>query len=138
MKKPDADVRPEQSAAVVAVRFSSFARSVPEVLDAIGAAGALARQRRILLKPNLVCATPPPVTTPVELCAAVIDYVRAVSAAEIVIAEGCGDARRETGELFSTLGYADLARRTAVALVDLNHAPLILKQNPQRPCFPEM
>jgi len=123
---------------LVRVAFTDYASSVPAALDACGAGEFLAGQERVLLKPNLVNASPPPVTTPVALVEAVIQYVRAHSDADIVVAEGCGDACRETPEIFAALGYADMAARLGVALLDLNHAPLVKSENPACALFPEL
>ncbi len=123
---------------VLTLPFSSYRKSVPAILDAVGADRVLAEQTAVLLKPNLVNASPHPVTTPPECCEAVIAYVRAHCNAEIVVAEGCGDALMETGDVFEALGYADMAKRLGVALLDLNRAPLRTVRIPECPVFPEM
>ena len=123
---------------VDSVVFRSYAASVPEVLDRIGAAPVLARQEAIVIKPNLINTAPHPVTTPAACCEALIDYIRACSAAEIIIAEGCGDAGCETPEVFAALGYETLAARMGVRLVDLNTAPLRRVANAGCRRFPEM
>ncbi|WP_461211538.1 DUF362 domain-containing protein [Desulfocurvus sp. DL9XJH121] len=123
---------------LVSVGFASFEASVPEVLDACGAGEFLAGRERVLLKPNLVMAKEPPVTTPVALTEAVARYVRAhAPGAEIVVAEGTG-CGLETGEVFERLGYAGMAARLGLPLVDLNHAPLVRRENPACRVFPEM
>lgn len=124
---------------LVSVPFEDYARSVPRALDACGAGDYLARQERVLVKPNLVNASPPPVTTPVECVEAVVHYVCAhAPRAEVVVAEGCGDAHRETDEIFRILGYQDMAERLGVELTDLNHAPLVSRENPECAVFPDM
>ena len=123
---------------IAQIEFDSYAESVAAVLDAVGAAEVLKRQTAVLIKPNLVNASPLPITTPPECVEAVIEYVRACSQAEIVVGEGCGDISLETPEVFDRLGYTDLARRYAVELVDLNHAPLVKLHNEDCPVFPEM
>jgi len=123
---------------VAEIEFVSYDESVAEVLDALGAAEVLPRQGAVIVKPNLVNASPFPVTTPPQCVEAVIRYVRGCSDAAIVVAEGCGDAGLETPEVFDRLGYAELARREAVELVDLNHAPLRKLENPACTVFPEM
>jgi len=123
---------------VAEIEFSSYPKSVAEALDAIGAAEILGRQTAILIKPNLVNASPFPVTTSVECVEAVIEYVRSCSAASIVVGEGCGDMNLETDEVFDRLGYRELARRQAIELIDLNHAPLKKLENKDCPVFPEM
>ncbi|NQU25683.1 MAG: DUF362 domain-containing protein [Candidatus Nealsonbacteria bacterium] len=120
------------------IEFVSYDESVPEVLDAIGAAEVLGRQTAVLIKPNLVNDSPFPITTPPECVEAVIRYVRSCSQAEIVIGEGCGEMTLETPDIFDRLGYTELARRHGIELVDLNHAPLVKLQNADCPVFKEM
>lgn len=122
---------------VSCVEFVSYAQSVAEALDAVGAGEVLARQGAVLIKPNLVNPSPPPVTTPAECCEAVLEYVRRHSKASIVIAEGCGAAHAETRDCFEALGYADLARRLGVPLLDLNTAPTVLSERPGLKVFPQ-
>jgi uncharacterized protein (DUF362 family) len=123
---------------VAEIEFTSYRESVAEVLDAIGAAEVLRGQTAVLVKPNLINASPFPITTAPECVGAVIEYVRSCSEAEIVIGEGCGDPRLETDEVFDRLGYRDLARRHGVKLVDLNHAPLARLENKDCEVFREM
>ena len=123
---------------VAEIEFVSYGESVAKALDAIGAATALKEQTAVLIKPNLVNASPFPITTAAECIEAVIRYVRSCSQAAIVIGEGCGDAKLETTEVFDRLGYTELARRHAVQLVDLNHAPLRRLENSDCPVFKEM
>jgi uncharacterized protein (DUF362 family) len=122
----------------VSLDFRSYAQSIPLALDALGAASVLAKQPNILIKPNLVNDSPHPVTTHVDCCKAVIDYVRSCSSAQIVIAEGCGDATLSTYEIFASLGYEALARKYDIPLLDLNIAPL--KRFQRRDCelWPEL
>ena len=123
---------------IAQIEFVSYRESIPKVLDAIGAAGVLKKQPAVLIKPNLVNASPFPVTTAPECVEAVIEYVRSCSQAEIVIGEGCGDAQLETSEVFERLGYQDLANRLDVELVDLNRAPLEKLTNDDCPVFPQI
>jgi uncharacterized protein (DUF362 family) len=105
--------------------FLSYDRTIPALLQAIGAPEILACQSRILIKPNLVNASPPPVTLPVAACAALVRACRTWSSAEIVIAEGTGERSLTTGEVFRIHGYDRLAVTHGVELVDLNEAELI-------------
>lgn len=123
---------------IVEIEFESYGQSVPEVFDAVGAAEILKEQTTVLIKPNLVNASPFPITTAPECVEAVIEYVRGCSKAEIVVGEGCGDAHLDTDEVFSRLGYTELARRQGVELVDLNHAPLTRLSRADCSVFPEM
>jgi len=120
------------------IEFTSYAESVKSVLDGISAQKQLSRQKAILIKPNLVNASPPPVTTPMACCEAVIRYIRSCSKAVIVIGEGCGDSDLETDALFEIHGYTDLARRSQIKCLDLNYAPLVKKSNSECRVFPEM
>lgn len=120
------------------IEFVSYPESVPKALDTIGAAEVLKKQTGVLIKPNLINASPFPITTAPECIEAVIEYVRSCSEAEIVIGEGCGDPNFETDEVFERLGYKELAKRRAVQLVDLNHAPLRKLENKDCPVFQEM
>ncbi len=120
------------------VPFTSFAESVPALLDALDAGPLLAAQKQILIKPNLVNASPPPVTTPAACCEALAAYIRRHSKARIVIAEGCGAADLDTDEVFARLGFTELAARLGIELVDLNRAPLVEVARPGCRHFPTM
>ncbi|MFN2128409.1 MAG: DUF362 domain-containing protein [Anaerolineales bacterium] len=72
------------------VDFCSYEESLPELMDLLEAAPALSSQTRVVIKPNLVNSSPPPITTSVKLVAAIVKYIKSVSDAEIVVAEGCG------------------------------------------------
>ena len=72
------------------VHFCSYEESVPALMELLGAARVLGEQKRVVIKPNLVNTSRPPITTPVQLVAAITDYVKSVSNAETIIAEGCG------------------------------------------------
>lgn len=123
---------------IAQLAFESYAQSIPQALDAINGSASLAELSAIIIKPNLINASPPPVTTPAECCKAIIEYIRRYSKAEIVIAEGCGDASLETGEVFDVLGYSSLAQEYNIKLIDLNHQPLRRVQNRRGRVFPEM
>ncbi len=107
-------------------------------MRATGAVRLLSGGRPVMLKPNLVNASPHPVTTPPALCEAVIAFVRRHTDAPIVIAEGCGDAILDTPEIFDRLGYRDLAQRHDIELLDLNEAALVCLADDTCRQFPEM
>lgn len=122
---------------VAEIYFTDYRSSVKTALDKIEAAKAIAAENKILLKPNLVNSSPPPVTTEPEFCRAVIEYVLAANPdAEIIIAEGCGDLNYETDYVFETLGYERLAEEYGIKLLDLNHAPLCEKKMEGAKVFP--
>ena len=120
------------------VDFESYETSVPAALDALGARQKIGARSGVLIKPNLINDSPPPITTPADCCAVIVKYVQACCDLPIVIAEGCGDSGLETDDVFASLGYTALARRLGVTLLDLNHAPLTTRRRPECPVFPEM
>jgi len=123
---------------IAEVQFTSFAESVKTALDQVGACEILGEQTAILIKPNLLGPQPPPVTTPIECCEAVLDYVRACSDADVVLGDGCGDPNMDTHEVFVELGYADWALEKRIHLIDLNDAPLEWHENSDCEMFPEI
>ena len=104
--------------------FKDYRSSVAEALDALSAADRLPGDGLIIIKPNLTNTSPPPVTTPVECAEAVALYCREHTGAEIAIGEGCGSGR--TRDTFEKNGYADLAKRLDLRLIDFNEAPAVL------------
>jgi len=92
------------------VDFVSYRKSVPELLDSIGAGEVLSEQARVLIKPNLINTSPPPVTTPGECCEAIIEYIRRCSEAEIIIGEGCGAPDYDTYVVFDHRAIIELNR----------------------------
>ncbi len=116
--------------------FLDYAESLPRVLNSIAAAGVLAKQSKILIKPNLVNASPPPVTLPVAFVAVLVQFLQRHTAAEIIIAEGSGDRLLTTDEIFRIHGYDRLATEYNLTLVDLNEAPLVRLENRSCKVFP--
>lgn len=132
-----ATVTPSKHLAPAVIEFISYEKSVPEALDAAGAAEVLRDQKAVLVKPNLVESLRPPITTPAACVEAVIKYIRACSKAGIVVAEGCGAAGYDTDRAFAEQGYASMAERLGVPLLDLNHAPTVCLKKPGMKVFPE-
>ncbi len=123
---------------LVNIDFESFEKSIKDGLDAIAAHKQIAEQSAILIKPNLTTDSPHPITTSPGCCEVIIEYIRKYSKAEIVIAEGSGDVKYETDEVFRNLGYTAMAAKQGVSLVDLNYGPVKKLKNPACPVFPEM
>jgi uncharacterized protein (DUF362 family) len=112
---------------------------VRRLLDGVGLTEVVRHRRRILIKPNLVEAVPPPVTTPVALVGALVEYLQAeLPEAELIIGEGCGSKCYETEHCFATLGYTELAGSRSIELVDLNHARLTTLRMEECRRWPEM
>ncbi len=122
---------------LVSQDFVSYGETVAQTLDEAGAGSYLAGEPRVLLKPNLTTDIPFPVTTPPALCEAVVHYIRSHNPdAEVVIAEGCGLATKETEDMFQALGYVEMAQRLEVELVDLNYLELRTVEHPSLSVYP--
>ncbi len=119
------------------VEFTDYTHSVIEAIEACSAREILCKQEKILLKPNLVNTTPPPVTTPAEFCGAVVRWLQENTKSEVIIAEGTGSLEYETGHVFETLGYSDLEKSYNIKLMDLNHTETKLMSNPRCTVFKE-
>ncbi|MHB8809022.1 MAG: DUF362 domain-containing protein [Desulfobulbaceae bacterium] len=129
----------DQAGIVHTARFVSWEESLGPLLSASGLAKRLpGPERTILIKPNLVEALPPPVTTPAPLVAALVTWLREHTPARIVIGEGSGALDYETDHAFASLGYTALARKQGVELKDLNHEELVCLRNADCRRWPEM
>ncbi len=119
--------------------FSSWDQTVAPLLDAAGLGEELGKHPLILIKPNLVEALAPPVTTPVGLIASLIDYVAGhAPQSRIVIGEGTGSLSYDTFHAFNELGYTSLSVKKKVELMDLNNEDLVHKENGEFNRWPEM
>lgn len=74
--------------------------------------------RRVVLKPNLILAEPPPTTTPCDIVEALVKYYLR-DGFEVVVAEGSGWC--DTFEAYRRLGYLGLREKYGVKLVDINN-----------------
>ena len=92
--------------ATVALPFEDYERTVSELLDRLEVATLLAGESRVLLKPNLVTSSPPPVTTDARMVAAVARWCRQVTSATILVVEGSGEG--DTLQNYRRLGYRDV------------------------------
>ena len=120
-------------------RFESWRQSVENLLAKADLAGQLAGRNLILVKPNLVEALDPPITTPVFLVETLVACLAEIAPhAEIIVGEGCGSLDYDTFHSFEFLGYSEMAARMKVRLVDLNEAELV--RNAKKECrrWPEM
>ena len=120
--------------------FSSWNRSLPPLLEQANLAGHLAAADPpcILIKPNLVEAVAPPVTTPAGLISVLVDFLRQVTDRDIIIGEGTGSLHYDTFHCFSELGYTRLAREKNISLLDLNREEPVRLTNPRCHRWPEM
>ncbi len=119
--------------------LKGWKRTVFNICEAAGLGKRLAGEKRVLIKPNLVEAIAPPVTTPVELVRAVVEYIEEKAPhVEIIIGEGTGAADYETERCFETLGYSRLAREKGIWLIDLNRVPLVKLSDRRFSRWPEL
>ncbi len=92
----------------------------------------------IILKPNLVTDDPPPITTPVEFVEQIIVFLQKNVKNKIIIAEGTGEPSYTTDYVYNQLGYAQLANKYSIELLDLNEADLVLLENSDASRYQEM
>lgn len=119
--------------------FDNYRETIAGALDDIGAKDALIKEDNILIKPNLVINEPHPITTSPKCVEAIIEYIRDVNPnASIVIGEGTGLKDMETDEVFTELGYDEVAKKYNIDLIDLNNAPLDKLKNSDFPVFSEI
>lgn len=115
---------------VYATEFTDWRESLERIIAAAGLDSVLSSAGLpILIKPNLVEALPPPITTPVRLVAVLVELLRDITAADIAIGEGSGAAEYETGRAFDELGYTAMARQFDIRLVDLNNEKPVTLEN---------
>ena len=132
-------VEMQNNSTVFTSSFTSWQESVDRLLDAAGLVNRLASAKKVIIKPNLVEPQKPPITTPVELVAVLVDYIlSSLPDLEIIIAEGCGSASKNTWQVFEFLGYTKLTALDRVTLMDLNDAPLVHMKNNNCRRWPEM
>jgi uncharacterized protein (DUF362 family) len=113
--------------AVSKVRFTNYEASVAKALDLVEAASGLPQTGLIIIKPNLTNTSGPPVTTNVGAAEAVYTYCKSHTRAQIAIGEGCGDG--VTADTFEANGYAEMADRYGIRLIDFNQEQAVLLKN---------
>ncbi len=119
--------------------FASWKKDVRRLLDNAGLGRRIKRQKQILIKPNLVEALDPPITTPVKLVDSIVAYIQEKAPmATVVIGEGTGATDYDTWHPFEKLGYSDLAKQRNIELIDLNNAPLVKQANSECQRWPEI
>jgi len=119
--------------------ITNLEQSLPPLLDAARLTESIDTTQTILLKPNLVEALQPPITTPVYLIELLVNYLRERKEnIQIVIGEGTGSLNYDTYHPFQMLGYTELATRKDIRLIDLNEEPLSKKENPDCLRWPTM
>ncbi len=120
---------------IAKVKLTDYKSSVYKALEDIKAAPVLSKQKRIIIKPNLVTSAPPPATTNVAMIDVLVDYIKEKSNAEIIVAEGSGGC--DTDVAYEKLGYNKLKDK-GVKLVDLDSEKSIIKLTKDMPLLKEI
>lgn len=111
-------------------KITSLENSVSNLLTAACLPDLIPDGQTILLKPNLVGALKPPVTTPVWLTSLLVEYLQKyIPKSSIIIGEGTGSLQYDTFHPFQMLGYTKLASEKNIPLIDLNTEKLVTKKN---------
>ncbi|MBU0946044.1 MAG: DUF362 domain-containing protein [Proteobacteria bacterium] len=119
--------------------ITSLQENLPPLLDAAGLPNLIPSGKTILIKPNLVEALAPPVTTPVQLAALLVDYLQnRLPGNPILIGEGTGSLQYDTHYPFQMLGYTDLAAAKNIPLLDLNQEKLTKREDTRCKRWPIM
>lgn len=109
------------------------------LLSAAGLKDGIGDAKTVLIKPNLVEALDPPITTPVTLVEAIIGYLRReLPQVRISVGEGTGSTSYDTFHCFDELGYTEMAGRCGVELIDLNEESLVRHARADCTRWPEM
>ena len=124
---------------VWSIDLESYHRSLGPLLDAAELVSKIPADKTVLIKPNLVEALQPPITTHVDLVEALIDYLLERNPdIKIIVGEGTGSLAYDTFHCFEQLGYLPLQDKARVELVDLNVEPCRHLQNSGCRRWPEM
>ncbi len=119
--------------------IASLENSLSGLLDASGLVHLVPPGKSIFIKPNLVEALAPPITTPVKLIQLLVDYLRErIPGSPLLIGEGTGSLTYNTHHPLQMLGYTDLAKEKNIPLLDLNEEPLTRKENTECKKWPVM
>jgi uncharacterized protein (DUF362 family) len=99
----------------------------------------LAKHRQVLIKPNLVEALDPPITTPVELVEEIVIWLQGrLPDLKILVGEGTGAINYDTDHCFDVLGYTQMAARRGIELIDLNLEPYSRREDPRCTRWPSL
>ncbi len=115
---------------------NEYSEVITRALDEVNAVEALAGFERVIVKPNMVNPSPPPVTTDVRCVMAVVQYLQERLDAGIVVAEGSGEG--STLDNLRLNGYEQITRKFGVELVDLDALPVKRYENPRAGVYREI
>ena len=118
---------------VVCLPFEDYEKTVFDLMDRLQVASVLAGQSVVMLKPNLVTGSLPPVTTDMNMVAAVAKWCRRVTNATLLVVEGSGEG--DTYRNYIELGYEKIP---VDELVDLDREEIEEYEHPQAVRFPRI
>lgn len=119
--------------------FASYRQSLSPVLEASGLTDKLSEHQTVVIKPNLVEALDPPITTHVDMVEALVDFILLNnSEIRIIVGEGTGALEYDTFHCFDQLGYMRLQNKDRVQLLDLNIEPCRRLTNDACKRWPEL
>lgn len=122
---------------VYSLPFEDYFKSTFLLLDKLNVKKHLKNITKIIVKPNLVSCSAPPVTTDVRLVEAICRYCLQYSSAEIIVAEG--SAGCDATLPFQELGFNQRIKPLGVKLIDLDAEQDIIRlANSKMPLFKEV
>lgn len=124
---------------IYSTRMDTWAASLNRLLSTPDLNSLLSNTKKILIKPNLVEALDPPITTPVALVEALVHYLsNHFPDIQIIVGEGTGSVSYNTHHCFDALGYTAMAAHHNIDLLDLNTIELIKKSESSYSRWPEI
>ena len=116
-----------------------LSETLASLLEASSLYDRLEDERCVVLKPNLVEALEPPITTPVSFIEEIINLlIQHCPHLRIIVADGTGSLSYDTFHCFDVLDYLPLTHYEQVELVDLNQEPSRHLANSSCTRWPEM
>jgi uncharacterized protein (DUF362 family) len=129
---------PTTSSQVFIIKPINISQDIPLLLESAGLPSRIKHAKKILIKPNIVDAIPPPVTTPCDIVEAVAEYLLSITSSDIIIGDGTGSTEYDTFYPFEKLGYTKMAAQKNIKLADLNTAPYTKLTSPKCKQWPVM
>lgn len=100
---------------------------IEKIFRALNLKEILAKEKKLILKPNLTTDLPYPITTSPQFVEEVIFNLKKIYKGEILIAEGSGGC--DTKMAFERLGFSEISKKFGIKLIDLNREERIKLKN---------
>jgi uncharacterized protein (DUF362 family) len=100
---------------LVVVEGTDLHKMLEAGLDAIGGLDKLVSGKNLVLKPNILTAQPPPVTTDIEMVLAVSEHARKAGATSVKACDACGSGVTKAAK-FDQLNYTSRLKEAGVGL----------------------